>query len=69
MAIIYCTQKFETVVGKSRIVKSDKSSPLGNWNANVFTVSRKNCVILMNDVSYYSVLLIDFKKKGFIEFP
>lgn len=68
MAIIYCTQKFETVVGKKRIVKSDKSSPLGNWNANVFMVSKKNCVILMNDVSYYSVLLIDFKKIDLINF-
>ena len=68
MAIIYCTQKFETVVGKSRIVKSDKSSPLGNWNANVFMVNRKNCVILMNDVSYYSVILIDFKKIDLMNF-
>lgn len=68
MAIIYCTKKFETVVGKSRIVKSDKSSPLGNWNANVFMVSKKNCVIVMNDVSYYSVILIDFKKSDLLNF-
>jgi hypothetical protein len=68
MAIIYCTQKFETVVGKTRIVKSDKYSPLGNWNANVFMVNKKNCVILMNDISYYSVLLIDFKKIDLMNF-
>ena len=68
MAIIYCTKKFETVVGKSRIVKSDKFSPLGNWNANVFMVSKKNCVIVMNDVSYYSVILIDFKKSDLLNF-
>ena len=68
MAIIYCTKKFETVVGKSRIVKSDKFSPLGNWNANVFIVSKKNCVIVMNDVSYYSVILIDFKKSDLLNF-
>ena len=68
MAIIYCTKKFETVVGKSRIVKSDKFSPLGNWNANVFMVSKKNCVIVMNDVSYYSVILIDFKKSDLMNF-
>ncbi len=68
MAIIYCTQKLETVVGKSRIVKSEKPSTLGNWNATVFVVSKKNCVMLMNDVSYYSVLLIDFKKIDLMNF-
>ena len=68
MANIYCTKKLEKILGKKLIEEEGEPSPLGNWNPNVFYVSGKKCLLMMNDKSYYSIVLINIQKKDFLNF-
>jgi len=67
MANIYCTKKLEKLVGKSLISpESEVSSELGNWNGNIFPIQGRKCLILMNDVTYYSLIFPDILKKDIL---
>ena len=44
-------------------------SALGDWNALLFTVDRKKCVVLVNNKSYYAVFLAGILKKDLKNFP
>lgn len=39
------------------------SSPLGNWNGNLFFVNHKKCLIFTNNQTAYSVVTLDVKKQ------
>ena len=69
MTNIYCTNKLEKLIGK-KIITTEKNStsPLGNWNANLFSLNRRKCLILMSDITYYSVIFLDILKKDFANF-
>jgi hypothetical protein len=41
---------------------------LGNWNANIFTLKGRKCLIVMNDETYYSLLFLDILKADFLNF-
>jgi hypothetical protein len=69
MSNIFCTKKLENLVGKNLISSELHSNELlGNWNANLFTLNRRKCLILMNDVSYYSLIFLDILKKDILNF-
>jgi len=40
-----------------------------SWHANVIMAGRKKCVLLMNNVSRYSVFIYGLKKDDFKKFP
>lgn len=68
MANIFCTKKLERLVGKAYIQPEPKNDILGSWNANIFPVQGRKCLILMNDQTYYSLLFLDILKKDLLKF-
>jgi hypothetical protein len=69
MADIYCTKKLEKVLGKSHITSTPEvSHRLGSWNANLFPLSGRKCLIMTNDVTCYTLLFLDILKKDLLNF-
>ena len=68
MTNIYCTKKLEKLIGKKLIKQEAQNSRLGNWNANIFHLQRRKCLILMNDTTYYSLLFLDIRKADLLQF-
>lgn len=68
MANIYCTKKFQQLVGKKLIQQDPVESMLGNWNAHLFPLQGRKCLILMNDQSYYTLIFLDILKKDILNF-
>jgi hypothetical protein len=69
MTNIFCNKKLEKLVGKNLIASELHSNELlGNWNANLFTMNRRKCLIVMNDVSYYCLIFLDILKKDILNF-
>ncbi len=50
---------------KALEMKLDSSDDLFCWHANTFTYQRKTGIILMNDMTRYTIVLYDIKKKEF----
>lgn len=64
---IYTTKKLEKFVKK--LVKKEgerNSSILGDWNASVFYIDRKKCLIFTNKKTKYNVILPDVKAADLI---
>lgn len=69
MTNIYCTKKLEKLLGKKLLGQEEAhDSKLGNWNANIFHLQGKKCLILMNDVTYYSLFFLDIRKADLLKF-
>jgi hypothetical protein len=66
--IIYCSKKLQTFLGKTAEVQPAQSSNLGDWNGHLFTIGRKKCLILMNNKTCYSILIINVLKKDVKDF-
>ncbi len=65
MPRIYCTKKLEGFIGN---VEQDLPSDiihrsLMDWNAHLFFVERKKCIVFVNNLTAYSVFIIDILKK------
>jgi hypothetical protein len=61
---IYCSKKLETYLGDvSPLNPQLNESTLGDWNGHLFTVNRKKCLILTNNKTWYSVIVLDVTKK------
>jgi len=56
------------LIGKKLIKQEVHISKLGNWNANIFYLQRRKCLILMNDITYYSLLFLDIQKADLLKF-
>ena len=41
---------------------------LGNWNANLFSLNGRKCLIVMNDLTYYSLIFLNILKKDIVNF-
>jgi hypothetical protein len=61
--IIYCSKKLATYLKVIDQEVQQPASDLGDWNAHLFSATRKNCIIFMNNKSCYCVLMFDVKKK------
>ena len=64
---IFISKKLETVVPSTLIqLKSDlNNSYIGKWNATLFYVSRKKCVLLTNSTARYTLILPGLLKNDF----
>ena len=63
---VYTTKKLEKFVGK--LITSDTDAEtgfLGKWNATLFYVERKKCLLFTNGFTKYSVILADIKSSDF----
>lgn len=63
MAIkIHTSKKLEKVLHKIILVDSkEESTGLEKWNATLFYVSRKKCLLIANAKTQYNVILTNFK--------
>lgn len=67
---IFTSKKLEKVITKC-ITKTkpvdtvNRLSTIGKWNATIFYVQRKKCIIFLNSISKYNVLLTDIKAKDY----
>jgi hypothetical protein len=61
---IYCTKALEKFFGAQniRIVEDHPANPLGDWNAHLFNIKHQKNIILVNNKSYYAVLILEIKK-------
>ena len=65
MPRIYCTKKLENFIGNvdqdlpSNIIQRS----LSDWNAHLFFIERKKCIVFVNNQTAYSVFIIDLLKK------
>ena len=64
---IYTSRKLESNVPRELIQKesSGKLNSLGKWNATVFFVSRKKCLLITNSITRYSVFIAGIRKADF----
>ncbi len=46
----------------------NENNPLYSWHANQFVFNRKNGVILMNNQTYYNIVLFGLRKEQFNQF-
>ncbi len=69
MLTIQCTKKLsEKLLAKLDNINSETTDSLYAWHANLFLLNRRNCVILMNNKTCFSIVLYGLKKKDFERF-
>lgn len=64
MAEIFTTKKLEKIIHKrvenrEVLVKND----FGNWNATVFYIAKKKCLLFVNSKTFFSVIIPRFSMK------
>jgi hypothetical protein len=66
--LIFCSKKLESFFGKSvtPVTPDPDQSMLGDWNAHLFFVERKKCILFMNNKTCYSILMTNILKKDFV---
>jgi len=68
--ILYCSKKLETFLGPiNPSLPIPTHSPLGDWNGHLFTINRRKCLIVMNNLTCYSIMLFNVYKKDLKDFP
>lgn len=66
---IHLSRKLEALVPKELIVDSFNSeNPLDKWNATLFYVNHKKCIMLTNSPTKYTILLDRISKADFMNF-
>jgi hypothetical protein len=69
MLTVQCTQKLsEKLNVPIENIDFNEINPLYSWHANLFVFNRKNGVILMNNQTYYNIVLFGLKKEQFNQF-
>lgn len=64
MTEIFTTKKLEKIIQK-RIEKGEvgEDNYFGNWNANVFYIAKKKCLLFVHAQTFYSVIIPKFSVK------
>jgi hypothetical protein len=69
MATIACTKKlFEKSDFLLSPIPEVGYRSLHSWHAHLFKISRKNCLMIMNDLTRYQLVLYGIKKEHFKDF-
>ncbi|MGI2728170.1 MULTISPECIES: DUF6933 domain-containing protein [Bacillus cereus group] len=69
MQLIQCTKKLADMMElKTEKVDQRESNNLHSWHANLFTINRKKCVIVMNNVTRYHFIIYGVTKKDLRNF-
>lgn len=65
MTRVYCTNKLKDFIGNV-----DKSLPddfnnikSSDWNAHLFFVDKRKCIVFVNNLTYYTIFIADIVKK------
>jgi hypothetical protein len=61
---IYTSKKLESIIPESLIENESFNlfNPFGKWNATVFFVSRKKCLLITNSIARYSIIVSGINK-------
>lgn len=69
MTKIFCSNKLKDFLGQKYFIPTDDSSNFyGDWNAHLFYFDRRKNILIVNNKSYYAVILEDIKKADFNNF-
>jgi hypothetical protein len=69
VAVIACTKKLFKQSGfPESPVPEVGYQPLQSWHAHIFKIGYKNCIMMMNDLSRYQMVLYGVKKEHFKDF-
>ena len=67
MTRVFCTKKLKEFIGNgAESLPSDYNEiQLSDWNAHLFFVDKRKCIVFVNILTYYSVFITDIVKKDF----
>ena len=54
--------------GMASGISATATNPLGDWHANLITVQRRNCVLLVHDATRFPLFMIGLLKADFAKF-
>ncbi len=65
MTRVYCTKKLKDYIGDvDETLPADYNDlKLSDWNAHLFFVDKRKCIVFVNVLTYYSVFIADTVKK------
>ncbi|MBW6498524.1 MAG: hypothetical protein K0B09_09065 [Bacteroidales bacterium] len=65
MTRVYCTKKLKDFIGNVEETLPDDFNEikLSDWNAHLFFVEKRKCIVFVNILTYYSVFIADIVKK------
>jgi hypothetical protein len=52
----------------SPTIQTTRNSIFGDWNGHLFSVDRKRCFIFMNNLTCYSIVMVNIQKKNTKDF-
>lgn len=65
--IIHCSQKLAAKLSGVSPTPLEETSPLGSWHGHLFTMDRRQCVLLCHDASRYILFLPALRKEDFAD--
>jgi hypothetical protein len=65
MARVYCTKKLKEFIGNidEMLPEDYHDIKASDWNAHIFYVDRKKCIVFVHILTYYSVFISDIVKR------
>ena len=71
MATIYCSAKLSTLLGLPKKPKENSTAAVDShcWNAMLFYLNKRKCLLFMHKPTLYSFLTLDITKKDLADFP
>ncbi len=65
MIRIYCTGKLQKLIGtvETNLPYDTIHRSILDWNAHVFFVDKRKCLVFVNNLTYYTIFIADVKKK------
>lgn len=66
MITLYCSKTLQNFIKFDDSTINIKISKIDSWNSHVFKFEGKNCLLFINNESFFSFALYDFQKKDLI---
>jgi len=63
--ILHCSKKLAAKLPGVSSVPLEETSPLGSWHGHLFTLDRRQCVMLVHDATRYALFLPGLRKEDF----
>lgn len=69
MTKLYCSNKLKDYLGQKYFTPTDDTSNFfGDWNAHLFYFDKQKNIMIVNNKSYYAIILEGVKKADFTNF-
>jgi len=69
MSRIYCTKKLQDFIGnvEKKLPENFDKISMNDWNAHLFFIDKRKCLIFVNNLTFYTLFLTDILKKDLKE--